>query len=105
MSAQQSNFYVQSSHRFINSNKKDDFEIQNQLDEIKKSKNKVLESDDIKEFFFDNVSNDIDQILNNKNIEEEEEKDNDLFNFFNKSTNSNSGMSIHTTSNSKEDYY
>ena len=101
MSAQQSNFCVQSSHRFINSDKKDDNEIKNQLDEIKKSENKVLNPDDIKDFFFDNVSNDIDQILNNKDIEEKD----DIFNFVNKATNSSSGMSIRTTSNSKEDYY
>lgn len=102
MSTQQSNFCIQSSHRFINSDKKDYNEIQNQLNEIKKSESKVLDPDDIKEFFFDNVSNDIDQILNNKDIEEEKDV---IFNFLNKATNSSSGMSIRTTSNSKEDYY
>ena len=103
MAAQQRNFSVQSSHRFINSDKKNDNDIQDYLEDIKISEDKVLDIDDLKDFFIDNVSNDIDQILNNKDTEEE--KNNDLFNFNNNSTNYSSGMAIRTTNNSNEDYY
>lgn len=99
---QQSNFCVQSSHRFI-SDKKNSDDINIQLDEIKYSENKVLNSKNVNDFFIDEISNDIDQIINNTDIEE---KDNNLLNFINKSNTSyNSGMSIRTTNNSKEDYY
>lgn len=104
MAAQQCNFSIQSSHRFINSGKKDNDDIKEYLEDIKNSEDKVLDIDDLKDFFIDNVSNEIDQIISNKDTEKEE-KDNDLFNFNNNSTNYTSGMAIRTTNNSKEDYY